>query len=136
MLSPFSLYHRIVNDITHSIKYNKNIFWRKHMKLKLISPEDLETYLLHYNCLLIDLRDKEDFQNGHIPGAVWADWEKLDTNIKYMLDEYNSNIEWIILYCDRGNISLLTARDLARHGYNVISLGGGYNNWQKHMNMF
>ena len=103
------------------------------MKLKLISPEDLESYFSHDDCILIDLRDKEDFQKSHIPGAVWADWENLDTNIQYMLDEYDSNIKWIILYCDRGNISLLTARDLARHGYNVISLGGGYNSWKKHM---
>lgn len=105
------------------------------MKLKLISPEDLETYLSYNECLLIDLRDKEDFEKGHIPSAIWADWEKLDDDIEYILDKYDTNIKWIILYCDRGNISLLTARDLARRGYSVISLGGGYNNWKKYMHL-
>jgi len=100
------------------------------MTLKIIPPGDLKNYLEKYNVILIDLRDKEEFLHGHIPGAIWADWEKLDQNIGKLLMSYNRNAEWIILYCDRGNISLLTARDLARQGYPVISLNGGYSRWK------
>ena len=92
------------------------------MTFKIISPGDLEYYLDRYNTILIDLREKEDFQKEHIPGAVWADWEKLEKNIGSMLMAYNTNPAWIILYCARGNISLLTARDLARMGYPVTTL--------------
>ena len=51
------------------------------MTFKIISPGDLEYYLDRYNTILIDLREKEDFQKEHIPGAVWADWEKLEKNL-------------------------------------------------------
>ncbi|HBA98017.1 MAG TPA: hypothetical protein DCZ23_07910, partial [Lachnospiraceae bacterium] len=84
----------------------------------------------------IDLRDKEDFEQEHIPGAVWADWEKLDNTIGHIIMTYNRAAEWIILYCDRGNISLLAARDLARQGYPVISLNGGYRRWKANNNIY
>ena len=100
------------------------------MTLKIIPPVILDDYMDKYNVILIDLRDKEDFEQEHIPGAVWADWEKLDKTIEHLIMTYNRDAEWIILYCDRGNISLLVARDLARQGYPVISLNGGYSRWK------
>ncbi|MCI8748290.1 MAG: rhodanese-like domain-containing protein [Lachnospiraceae bacterium] len=101
------------------------------MTLKIISPGDLENYINNYNTILIDLRDKADYKQEHIPGAVWADWEELDKNIGNLLMSYNKKPDWIILYCERGNISLLASRDLARLGYPVISLNGGYVRWQE-----
>lgn len=101
------------------------------MTLKIISPGDLKNYINNYNTILIDLRDKADYKQEHIPGAVWADWEKLEKDIGSLLMSYNKKPDWIILYCERGNISLLTARDLARLGYPVISLNGGYARWQE-----
>lgn len=102
------------------------------MTLKIISPVDLNFYINNYNTILIDLRDKKDYSQEHIPGAVWADWEKLENVISDFLIYYNIKPDWIILYCARGNISLLTARDLARLGYPVISLNGGYERWKNH----
>ena len=101
------------------------------MTLKIISPGDLKNYINNYNSILIDLRDKRDYKQEHIPGEVWADWEKLEKNIGSLLMSYNHKPDWIILYCERGNISLLTARDLARLGYPVISLNGGYVRWKE-----
>lgn len=96
------------------------------MKLKIISCDTLNQYLRQSDVLLIDLREHSDYEKEHIPGAIWADWETLEDNIDTLLKDSDKPIHWIILYCDRGNISLLTARDLARHGYPVMSLGGGY----------
>lgn len=103
------------------------------MTLKIISPGDLKYYLDNYNTILIDLRSEEDYRHGHIPGAIWADWEKLEKSIGSLVISYNKKAEWIILYCERGNISLLTARDLARLGYPVISLNGGYERFKKYL---
>lgn len=96
------------------------------MQIKIISCEALKEYLERDDCLLIDLREQQDYEKGHLPGALWADWEVLEENIDGILSEKEHEAAHIILYCDRGNISLITARDLARHGYPVISLGGGY----------
>ncbi len=96
------------------------------MKLKIISAEDFMRYIKRDDILLIDLRERNDYDKEHIEGAIYADWEKLDENIDFLIDSCPHKINWIILYCDHGNISLLTARDLARRGYPVISLTGGY----------
>ena len=102
------------------------------MQFQIISCEALETYLSKNNILLIDLRDKNDYETSHLPRAIWYDWEKLEHDIGSLLNSLNYMPSWIILYCERGNTSLLVARDLARNGYPVISLYGGYNAWLKH----
>lgn len=100
------------------------------MTLKIIPSGHLDDYVNRYNVILIDLRDKENFEREHIPGAIWADWEKLDKTIGHLIMAHSQKPDWIILYCERGNISLLVARDLARQGYPVISLNGGYSRWR------
>lgn len=97
------------------------------MKFKIISASELITHLPYEETLIIDLRSKADYDKGHIPDAIWADWETLETDIEPMLRATNHPVRQIILYCDYGNISLLTARDLARIGYSVITVNGGYN---------
>ena len=103
------------------------------MLFKIISPEDLIKYTAQDDSLLIDVRDKEDYDKEHIPGAIWADWETLEHEIDYIIADTMHIIDWIIIYCARGNTSLIVARDLARLGYPVISLGGGYRNWKAYM---
>lgn len=94
--------------------------------LKIISPESLKKYLSQKNTLLLDLRDKTDYDKEHIAGAVWADWETLENEIDKFVPKTSGDELTIILYCDKGTISLLTGRDLSLKGYNVISLKGGY----------
>jgi len=102
------------------------------MQFQIISCEMLEQYLTQDNILLIDLRSREDYEEEHIGGAIWADWETLEDSIADYLSALSFTPAWIILYCDHGNTSLLIARDLARNGYPVISLNGGYAYWKKY----
>lgn len=97
------------------------------MQFKIISASELKSRLPLEETLIIDLRSKADYDKGHIPEAIWADWETLETDIENLLETVNYPVRQIILYCDYGNISLLTARDLARIGYPVITVNGGYN---------
>lgn len=104
------------------------------MTFKIISSDTLSRYLREDRILLIDLRNRESYDISHIPGAVWMDWEQAETEIVGVYEEFKRQRgfypDWIVLYCDSGNISLLTARDLARLGYPVMSLNGGYHHWQ------
>lgn len=72
-------------------------------------------------CLICS--EKADYEQGHLPGAVYADWETLEQNIDTILEQQEKEIRAIVLYCDRGNISLIVARDLVRKGYPAISVG-------------
>ena len=105
---------------------------RSTMQFKIISCEMLEEYLLRTDILLLDLREPDDYNAEHIPGALRVDWEDLEKNIASILLGLSFTPTWIILYCDHGNTSLLTARDLARNGYPVISLNGGFAYWKSY----
>lgn len=102
------------------------------MQFQIISCEALKDYLTKPNILLIDLREKNEYEISHLPNAIWYNWEKLESEIHLILNSLKYIPGWIILYCDHGNTSLLIARDLARNGYPVMSLYGGYTAWQKH----
>lgn len=109
------------------------------MKLQIISVEEYEKAWKNKDCILLDLRDREKYEKGHIPDALWTDWETLEDNMGNILPLSRKEEKAVIMYCDRGNTSLLMARDIGRLGYHAISLGGGYQAWsyfqeQKHNN--
>lgn len=92
----------------------------KGMSFDTIRTNDIVKYIGNTNAMIIDLRDAEEYSEGHIPTAVNIPYEELD-QMKNRL-QYNT---LLIFYCDRGNISLLAARDLMKYGYNIKSLYGG-----------
>lgn len=104
------------------------------MKFRIISWEQFQHYKDRDDILLLDLREKKAYQNEHLPHAIWTDWEHIEENIPSLLEESHREIHWIILYCERGNTSLLCARDLARYGYPTISLNGGFLAWKRLQN--
>lgn len=71
--------------------------------------------------LLIDLRDKEDFKEGHIPGAK-------NILLKNLRGEMEAIAEFdtpIFLYCYRGMRSWQAEAVLQGAGYkNAVSIGG------------
>ncbi len=103
------------------------------MNLKIISEKTLSQYLNSDKILLIDLRSRKDYNDSHIPGAIWMDWEHAEEDtgaaVEHFYQQHGVDPEWIILYCDAGRISLLIARDLAGQGYPVMSLNGGFHRW-------
>lgn len=93
--------------------------FRRAMLFQSIRPGEAARYAYKAGCLLVDLRSCEDYMQGHIPGAInvpYEDLEKQKGNLKPYLN---------VLYCDRGNTSLLASRDLTREGFRVINVCGG-----------
>jgi rhodanese-related sulfurtransferase len=111
--------------IRHTLTFTE--YYDKEVKVMLMSfdsiaAKEIENYLREGNARVIDLREPYQYKMGHIPTAI---------NIPYEEFEYNKNRlsseEEIILYCQRGGISLVLARDLSKEGYNVKSIYGGIN---------
>lgn len=90
------------------------------MAFETIRTNDIDQYIGKPNVLIIDLRDPEEYDMGHIPGAINIPYDELDDYV----DRFRRN-QLLIFYCERGNISLLAARDLNKYGYNIKSLFGG-----------
>jgi rhodanese-related sulfurtransferase len=90
------------------------------MSFDTIKTNEIEKYIGRANVLIIDLRDRVEYDAGHIPTAVNIPYEELEAKKQFL---YGNNL--LIFYCGRGNVSLLAARDLMKDGYNIKSLYGG-----------
>ena len=77
------------------------------------------------NVLIIDVRTKDEFDGGHLPGAVLIPYDVLSAN----LSEPDKSRP-IVVYCRSGRRSGIAARTLVEMGYqNVFDLGG-INAWK------
>ena len=94
-----------------------------------IRPEDIFRYRGNGKGVLIDVRDHEDDVRSHIPGAVNIPYEEIQNRIPQMREltrpRTGGGSVFLILYCERGNTSLLAARDLCRAGFSVKNVHGG-----------
>jgi molybdopterin/thiamine biosynthesis adenylyltransferase/rhodanese-related sulfurtransferase len=77
---------------------------------------------------LLDVREKEEFRAGYIPGAVHIARAYLEQQAEQKLPDKNAEI---IVYCASGNRSLFAAKTLADFGYtNVVSANPGFVRWK------
>ena len=95
------------------------------MSLDFIPPKEVLKYIQRGDSVVIDIRDKELFQKGHIPGAFSMPYETFDETAP-ILRKYGT----IILCCEHGATSLLLGRRLSQSGYHVLSIGGGMEAWR------
>jgi adenylyltransferase/sulfurtransferase len=94
-----------------------------------LTAHDLKVRLDHGERLtLVDIREREEFVQGHVPGAVFIPRGYLELQIEqHQLDRQTP----VVLYCAGGVRSALAARNLKEMGYaNVYSLLGGFNAWK------
>jgi adenylyltransferase/sulfurtransferase len=77
---------------------------------------------------LIDVREKEEYREGHLAGALSVPRGFLDMRIEETVPDKDAKI---ILYCAGGTRSLLAGRTMHELGYrNVVSMSGGYSGWK------
>ncbi len=77
---------------------------------------------------LVDIRERDEFVQGHLPGATFIPRGFLELQIEQHQVDRNAPV---VLYCAGGVRSALAARNLKEMGYtNVISLIGGFNGWK------
>jgi molybdopterin/thiamine biosynthesis adenylyltransferase/cysteine synthase/rhodanese-related sulfurtransferase len=79
--------------------------------------------------LLVDVREREEWEQGRIPGAVHVPRGNLESRIETVAPDRSRPV---LLYCAAGNRSAFAARTLTELGYDhAISLAGGYTDWQR-----
>lgn len=90
------------------------------MDFELIKCKDAPAYLNRRDTFFVDLRDPGQYMEYHLPGARNFPYEHLA--------EWENRLPAkgrIVLYCEHGNLSLMAAKRLSRHGYHVAALIGG-----------
>ncbi len=90
---------------------------------------DLSEQYIRTADILIDVREADEYNAGHIPGAIFIPRGMLEFKLSSS-PELNSRDLKIALYCKTGGRSALAALALQEMGYvNVKSLSGGLDAW-------
>ena len=77
------------------------------------------------SCIVLDVRTQEEYDAGHIPGAVCLPVESIAAPPE-LLPDYNQRI---LVYCRSGRRSRQAAQKLAALGYTDVSDFGGILDW-------
>lgn len=96
------------------------------MSFSVISIRELQNYLRKSGTILIDLRSKEDYRQGHIEQAVNIPYERWQVEKEAWRHRYKT----VIFYCERGNQSMYAAKEMNKRGYYAISIAGGYQGYK------
>ncbi|HEY0707637.1 MAG TPA: molybdopterin-synthase adenylyltransferase MoeB [Polyangia bacterium] len=79
--------------------------------------------------LLVDVREKDEYLEGYIPGARWIPRGFLEIRVEEQIPDKSADV---VLYCAGGTRSALAARALSDLGYtNVRSMAGGFTAWKR-----
>lgn len=80
------------------------------------------------NAVLLDVRDKKEFEAGHIVDAINIPHANVGNSIK-QLDKYRQ--QQIIVIDKLGQHSAAVVKTLTADGFTVVRLGGGIADWQQ-----
>lgn len=84
--------------------------------------EAMEIFEKKGDYLILDVREKEEFNSGHIPGAICIPHEQIAELAPDMIPDKEAVI---YVYCRSGRRSKIAAQALADAGYvNVTEIGG------------
>jgi rhodanese-related sulfurtransferase len=93
-----------------------------------ISPQDAAAKLESGEAVVVDVRDKDEWDEGHIPGATHMSRGTIELDIEEKVPDPNA---MIICHCGGGGRSALATENLQKMGYkNVRSMAGGFKAWK------
>jgi molybdopterin/thiamine biosynthesis adenylyltransferase/rhodanese-related sulfurtransferase len=78
--------------------------------------------------VLVDVREKHEWNEGHVPGAIHVPRGYLELQIEEAVPDKSQTV---VLYCAGGVRSLMAGSTLKQMGYeNPISMSGGFGQWK------
>lgn len=93
-----------------------------------ISPEDSAAKLQNAEASIVDVREKDEWDEEHIPNAIHCSRGTIELEIEEKFPDKNA---MIICHCGGGGRSALAAESLQKIGYkNVRSMAGGMKAWK------
>ena len=79
--------------------------------------------------LFVDVREPDEWEEGHIPGAVYVTRGRLEQRIEGLIPDKNRPL---VVYCSAGSRSAFAAKVLGEMGYtDVVNLAGGFSDWKR-----
>jgi len=79
--------------------------------------------------VFVDVRDRDEWDEGFVPGAVWIPRGNLESRIEGLLPDRDREL---VLYCASGSRSAFAVKSLNELGYTrVSSMAGGFVDWKR-----
>ena len=76
--------------------------------------------------IILDVREQDEYDEGHIPGAILIPHEQITEKAEEILPDKDQQI---LVYCRSGRRSKIAAEALAKLGYTDIKEFGGIIDW-------
>ena len=93
-----------------------------------ISPQDAAAKLNSGEAVIVDVRDRDEWDEGHIPGAMHMSRGTIELDIEGKVPDPNA---MIICHCGGGGRGALATESLQKMGYkNVRNMSGGFKAWK------
>jgi sulfur-carrier protein adenylyltransferase/sulfurtransferase len=79
--------------------------------------------------IFVDVREPDEWDEGHIPGAIYTGRGRLEQRIEGLVPDKSRPL---VVYCSAGSRSAFAAKVLEELGYlNVVNLAGGFSDWKR-----
>ena len=96
--------------------------------IREISPQDAAAKSQSGEAVIVDVREKDEWDEEHIPNATHLSRGAIELDIEEKVPDLNA---MIICHCGGGGRSALAAESLQKMGYkNVRSMAGGFKAWK------
>jgi phage shock protein E len=93
-----------------------------------ISPKDAAAKLNSGEAVIVDVREKDEWDEEHIPGATHMSRGTLELDIEEKVPDPKA---MIICHCGGGGRAALASESLQKMGYkNVRNMTGGFKAWK------
>ena len=76
--------------------------------------------------IVLDTREQDEFDEGHIPGAILIPYTEIENKAEEMLPDKD---KLILVYCRSGRRSKIAAESLSKLGYTNVKEFGGIIDW-------
>jgi molybdopterin/thiamine biosynthesis adenylyltransferase/rhodanese-related sulfurtransferase len=92
----------------------------------------IEAHALHESReapLFVDVREPDEWEEGHIPGAIYTGRGRLEQRIEGLVPDKSRPL---VVYCSAGSRSAFATKALTELGYtDVVNLAGGFSEWKR-----
>ncbi len=100
-----------------------------HVKTEIKELGAAEARERQGSALFLDVREREEWEEGTVPGALHVPRGQLESRIEGLVPDHAAPL---VVYCSGGSRSAFAAKALGDLGYeNVTSLTGGFTDWKR-----
>lgn len=102
------------------------MFWRRALGgAAQITPGEVQELLEKgESCVVLDVREEDEYSEGHVPGSVWIPLAELQQRMNELPKD-----QPIYALCHSGARSAMATRLLNAQGYQAKNIAGGIIKW-------